>query len=155
VQAHEVHTTSPEETEAVAATLARALSGGELIGLVGELGAGKTCFVRGLARGLGIDPERVHSPSFTLVNEHDGGRLPLQHVDLYRLERPSDEDPLLREVLYGPGVTAVEWFDRLATARSDEVLIVAMRYVPGEGRGIRLEARGRRYGDLLARTFST
>src|SRR5439155_1067581 len=92
---------SPEETEALGELLGRAARGGELIGLVGELGAGKTCLVRGLARGLDIDPERVHSPSFTIVTEYPGGRLPLAHVDLYRLEAPLADPLFLRDVLYG------------------------------------------------------
>ncbi len=88
MSAPELTTTSAEETEAVGERLGRALGGGELIGLVGDLGAGKTCFVRGLARGLGVEPERVHSPSFTMVTEYRGGRVPLTHVDLYRLDAP-------------------------------------------------------------------
>ena len=86
---------------------------GELIGLVGELGAGKTCLVRGLAEGLGIAPRKVRSPTFTLVNEYSGGRLPLYHIDLYRLV-PSPVDRMaLRDYLYGDGVCVVEWFERL------------------------------------------
>ena len=71
--ARELTTSTPEATEALGEALGRAVSGGELIGLTGELGAGKTCLVRGLARGLGIDPGRVHSPSFTIVTEYRGG----------------------------------------------------------------------------------
>src|SRR5881409_3181411 len=115
VRAREVTTHTPEETEALGEALGRAARGGELIGLVGDLGAGKTCLVRALARGLGIDPERVHSPSFIMVTEYPGGRLPLTHVDLYRLEAPVDDAGLLRDALYGEGIVAVEWFDRLAS----------------------------------------
>ncbi len=106
--------------------------------------------MRGLARGLGIDPERVHSPSFTIVTEYPGGRLPLAHVDLYRLEAPGDQAPFLRDVLYGEGVAAVEWFDRLGPAAGDEALLVTLRFAPGGGRAIRLEARGARHERLLA-----
>lgn len=148
--AREVETSSPEETEALAATLGRTAEGGELIGLVGDLGTGKTCFVRGLAAGLGIDPERVHSPTFVIVHEHHGGRLVLQHVDLYRLERPNDEEPFLREVLYGPGVAAVEWFDRLPAEAADEVLVVTLRHVAGDRRIVDLDARGARHERWLA-----
>jgi len=162
VPARELETAAPEETEALGAALGRAARGGELVGLVGELGAGKTCLVRGLARGLGIDPERVVSPSFTIVVEYRGGRLPLQHVDLYRLEvapagqagkdvvRPLELELSLREVLYGEGVAAVEWFDRLLPAAGDEVLLITLRYAGGERRAIRLEARGPRHERLLA-----
>jgi len=126
-----------------------AARGGELVGLVGDLGTGKTCFVRGLAAGLGIDPERVHSPTFVIVHEHHGGRLVLQHVDLYRLDRPNDEEPFLREVLYGPGVAAVEWFDRLPLAAGEEALLVTLRHVAGDRRVIRLDARGERHARWL------
>ena len=147
----EIETASPEETEALGAALGRAARGGELLGLVGELGAGKTCLVRGLAAGLAIDPARVHSPSFTIVTEYRGGRLPLTHVDLYRLERPHDDEPFLRDALYGAGVAAVEWFDRLPPAPGDELLLVTFRFTTGEGRAIRLEARGTRHRELLDR----
>ena len=150
MRAREVTTHTPEETEALGEALGRAARGGELIGLVGELGAGKTCLVRGLARGLGIDPERVHSPTFTIVTEYPGGRLPLAHVVLYRLDAPRDQAPFLRDVLYGEGVAAVEWFDRLGLATGDEALLVTLRFTQGGGRAIRLEARGARHESLLA-----
>ena len=148
--AREIATASAEETEALGAELGRTAQGGELLGLVGELGTGKTCLVRGLAAGLGIDPEHVHSPTFVIVHEHHGGRLVLQHVDLYRLERPNDEEPFLREVLYGPGVAAVEWFDRLPADAGEESLVVTLRHVAGDRRVLRLEARGDRHARWLA-----
>ena len=153
MSACEIETASPEETEALGTALGRAAQGGELVGLVGELGTGKTCFVRGLAAGLGIDPERVHSPTFVIVHEHRGGRLLLQHVDLYRLERPGDEEPLLREVLYGPGVAAVEWFDRLPPDAGEEALVATLRHVAGDRRVIRMEARGERHTRWLTSTL--
>jgi tRNA threonylcarbamoyladenosine biosynthesis protein TsaE len=149
----EVESTGPEETEALGAALGRAARGGELLGLVGDLGAGKTCLVRGLAAGLGIDAERVHSPSFTIVTEYVGGRLPLHHVDLYRLERPLDDELSLRDVLYGEGVAAVEWFDRLLPAAGDEVLLVTFRDDAGDRRTIRLEARGPHHRAWLERAL--
>jgi tRNA threonylcarbamoyladenosine biosynthesis protein TsaE len=150
VSAREVTARSPEETEAVGEALGRAARGGELIGLVGELGAGKTCLVRGLARGLGIDPDRVHSPSFIIVTEYPGGRLPLAHVDLYRLDAPVPDAEFLREVLHGEGVAAVEWFDRLPAGAEDERLLVTLRFTP-EGRRIALDARGAAHLALLGR----
>ena len=145
----ELETPGPAETEAVGAALGRAACGGELIGLVGELGTGKTCLVRGLARGLGADPETVHSPSFTIVTEYRGGRLSLAHVDLYRLEAPLADELFLRDVLYGEGVAAVEWFERLLPVAGDEVLVITLRYAGGDRRTIRLEARGLRHRRLL------
>jgi tRNA threonylcarbamoyladenosine biosynthesis protein TsaE len=149
----ELESRAPEETEALGAALGRAARGGELLGLIGDLGAGKTCLVRGLAVGLGIDAGRVHSPSFTIVAEYAGGRLPLQHVDLYRLERPLDDELSLRDVLYGEGVAAVEWFDRLLPAAGDEVLLVTFCDDAGERRTIRLEARGPRHRAWLERAL--
>jgi tRNA threonylcarbamoyladenosine biosynthesis protein TsaE len=157
VAVREVRTAGPAETEALGAALGTAARGGELIGLVGDLGSGKTCLVRGLARGLGIDPARVHSPSFTIVTDYAGGRLPLSHVDLYRLERPLDDELWLREVLWGEGVAAVEWFDRLPHAAGDEALLITLQYgergSPPDQRAIRLEARGERHERLLARAL--
>jgi tRNA threonylcarbamoyladenosine biosynthesis protein TsaE len=97
----------------VAARLAAALAPGAVILLSGELGAGKTVFVRGLADGLGIDPDAVTSPTFTLVHEYRGGRVPLVHVDLYRLDRADLDDVGLDAELAASGVLAIEWADRL------------------------------------------
>ena len=147
--AREIVSHGPAETEAIGEAIGRAARGGELIGLVGDLGAGKTCFVRGLARGLGADPERVHSPSFTTVTEYPGGQLPLVHVDLYRLEQVTD-DLWLREALYGDGVAAVEWFDRVAAIAGDEYLVVTIAHAGPEVRAIRFDPRGARHERLLA-----
>ena len=106
-------TESEEETTEVARTLAATLTPGTVLLLSGQLGAGKTAFVRGLAAGLGIDPEDVSSPTFTLVHEYRGGRLPLYHADLYRLERTAAEDLGLEEKRVLDGVLAIEWPDRL------------------------------------------
>jgi len=109
-------TRSEDETADVARELAAALNAGDVILLSGNLGAGKTAFVRGLASGLGIDPEDVSSPTFTLVHEYRGGRLTLYHADLYRLERIATEDIGLEEMGVADGVLAIEWPDRLAHA---------------------------------------
>ena len=108
--------TSESETRAIAAALAPTLAPGAVILLSGDLGAGKTAFVRGLAEGLGIDPDEVTSPTFTLVHEYRGGRLPLIHVDLYRLDRAELDEIGLDQDLAATGVTAVEWSERLARA---------------------------------------
>ena len=141
----EVTTGAPEETEALGARLGGVARGGELLGLVGDLGAGKTCLVRGLAAGLGADPEAVHSPTFVIATEYRGGRLPLHHVDLYRFDPPLTDTLYLREALYGAGVAAVEWFERLLPVAGDQFLIVTLRAGAGDSRSIRLEARGARH----------
>jgi tRNA threonylcarbamoyladenosine biosynthesis protein TsaE len=168
----ELVTTSAEDTEAVGARLGAAATGGELLGLVGDLGAGKTCLVRGLVRGIGADPEAVHSPTFVLATEYRGGRLPVQHVDLYRLEpppaepqaslerpsleRPSDDELFFRELLYGPGIAAVEWFERLRPAAGEEFLLATLRYTRGgDHRVIRLRAHGARHRRWLAAAFGS
>lgn len=106
-------TRSEEDTVAVARELAASLRAGDVVLLSGDLGAGKTAFVRGLAEGLGIDPAEVSSPTFTLVHEYGGGRLRLYHADLYRLERAATEDIGLEEMGVRDGVLAIEWPDRL------------------------------------------
>lgn len=104
---------SPAETEALGEAWGRAAQSGWVLGLQGDLGAGKTQLVKGLARGLGF-PGRVHSPTFALVNHYRGGRLPLFHLDLYRLDTPAQITGAgLDEYLYAPaGVAVVEWIER-------------------------------------------
>src|SRR5918995_4815895 len=106
-------TTSEAETAAVARDLAASLSPGDVLLLSGDLGAGKTAFVRGLAEGLGIDPGEVSSPTFTLLHEYRGGRLTLYHADLYRLDHTGTEDLGLEEAGASDGVLAIEWPERL------------------------------------------
>ncbi len=105
-------TASVEQTEQAGAQLARRLSPGDVVALTGDLGAGKTAFVRGLAAGLGVS-QPVTSPTFTIVNEYEGGRCPLFHFDLYRLE---DGDALFdigwEDYLSRGGICAVEWSER-------------------------------------------
>jgi tRNA threonylcarbamoyladenosine biosynthesis protein TsaE len=149
----EVQTASPAETEALGERLGATADGGEVVGLEGELGAGKTCFVRGLARGLGADADAVASPTFIIATEYLGGRRPLHHVDLYRLEPPLADTLFLREVLYGEGVAAVEWFDRLLPACAGDALRVALTHGEGDRRTIRLTAHGARHEAWLARAF--
>jgi tRNA threonylcarbamoyladenosine biosynthesis protein TsaE len=107
-------TRSEAETAGIASDLAATLSPGDVLLLSGNLGAGKTAFVRGLAAGLGIDPEEVSSPTFTLVHEYRGGRFTLYHVDLYRLEKAATDERGLEEL--HRGVLAIEWPDRLTHA---------------------------------------
>ena len=107
---------SVAETEQVGEALGKVARRGEVYGLSGDLGAGKTAFVRGFARGLGC-PGRVHSPTFALIHEYGGGREPLFHLDLYRLAGPAEvEGAGLDEFLFHPkGISLVEWIERWET----------------------------------------
>ncbi len=133
-------TRSVEETEALAADLATRLTPGDVVLLSGDLGAGKTAFVRGLARGLGIDPEEVSSPTFALVHEYGGGRLTLFHVDLYRLDGAASADLGLEEMSAGGGVLAVEWPERL-DHEIGATVAVRIETVGGDARRITFSRR--------------
>ena len=109
-----VETTSEEETRRVAIGLAETLAPGSVLLLHGDLGAGKTAFVRGLAEGLGYTDDPVSSPTFTLVHEYAGGRVPLYHADLYRLPDGASLDDLGLDEVAEDGVLAIEWPERLA-----------------------------------------
>ena len=140
------HTTSVEETERLGETLAAALRAGDLLALSGPLGAGKTRFVAGLARGLAA-AARVRSPTYTLVNEYPG-RIPLVHLDLYRVS-PADLDGLGLEEHREGGALVVEWGERLPSRWLDDALLLA--FVAGEGdeRTIVASARAGRGLELL------
>ena len=118
---------SPAETEALGAALAGRLKPGAVVAFSGDLGAGKTAFVRGMARGLDIC-ERVTSPTFTIVNEYEGGRLPLFHFDMYRLSS-SDElfDIGWEDYLVRGGVCAVEWSENVSDALEGDCIRVDIR----------------------------
>ena len=113
--AQTIVTDSEEETSAAGERLAARISPGDVVLLYGDLGAGKTAFVRGLARGLGASPDDVSSPTFTLVQEYHG-RVTLHHVDLYRLQPIEVGDLGLDELTSGPVVVAVEWAERWTEA---------------------------------------
>ena len=108
-----VTTQSEDETAAVGRELASTLSAGDVLLLYGDLGAGKTAFVRGLAEGLGVSRDKVSSPTFTLIQEYRGGHLTLFHVDLYRIEDPREFDELGLDEIAEDGVLAIEWAERL------------------------------------------
>ena len=116
-------TNSPEETEAIGAALGKIATPGTVIAYRGDLGAGKTAFTRGLARGLGYT-EPVTSPTYTIANEYLGGRLPLFHFDMYRLASSDDLwDIGWDDYLDRNGVCAVEWSENVADALEDAILI--------------------------------
>jgi tRNA threonylcarbamoyladenosine biosynthesis protein TsaE len=137
-------THSPDETQALGERLGRVLSAGDVVSLVGELGAGKTCFVQGLARGLGVaQGRRVASPTFTIVNEHPG-RLTLYHVDLYRLEDERELEEIgLSDYLEGGGVCVVEWFDRFPHLRPPDRIDLTLEITGEESRNLSVAATGK------------
>ncbi len=138
-------TTSPEETEALGAALGRIVPAGTVLAYRGDLGAGKTAFTRGLARGLGCR-ETVTSPTYTIVNEYLGGRLPLFHFDMYRLSSSDDLwDIGWEDYLDRGGVCAVEWSENVAEALEDAVT-VTIRKLSDTTREITLE--GSHYDNL-------
>lgn len=137
---------SPAETEAIGAALACRLMSGDVIAYRGALGAGKTAFTRGLARGLGIS-EPVTSPTYTIVNEYLDGRLPLFHFDMYRL---SDSDELFdlgwEDYLARNGVCAVEWSENVADALEDPITVTIERD-PSDDNRRRITITGGRFDE--------
>ena len=139
-------TNSPAETESIGVTLGQRLKPGTVIAYRGDLGAGKTAFTRGLARGLGCR-EIVTSPTYTIVNEYLGGRIPLFHFDMYRL-RSSDDlwDIGWDDYLERGGVCAVEWSENVADAMEDPI-IITIEKTGEESRRITIEG-GEEFADL-------
>lgn len=152
MKAHRFETTStsPEDTQDWGRRLGRLLAGGEILGLTGDLGSGKTCFVRGLAEGLEVvDTSWVRSPSFTLINEYQG-RVPLVHMDLFRVAPgPEMDDLLLEDYFYSNAVSVIEWFDRLAPRAPDARLDVRFRYIAEQERALTFVAHGLRYDQIV------
>ncbi len=141
---------SPADTRALAARLGELLAPGDVVALQGELGSGKTEFVKGLAQGLGVPPAiTVTSPSFVLAHEYPG-RLILVHLDLYRLEQPTPElVPDLEEYLFGPQVAAIEWAERLGGLMPPAYLEVRLAITGEHTREITAAGYGRRGRQLL------
>ena len=155
---------SVEETEALGETLGKTLQPGAVVAYFGGLGMGKTAFTRGLARGLGCT-ERVTSPTFTIEMVYEGGRLPLYHFDLYRLDDPDQlEDTGLFDVLGADGVCSIEWGEQFADEIGPQRMDVFLMRLdddaePGQepAREVRLvahDARGRELLDALERALS-
>lgn len=132
----ETITSSEAETSAAGESLAASLRAGDVVLLYGELGAGKTAFTRGVAQGLGIDAEEVSSPTFTIVQEYHG-RVPLYHVDLYRLEEKEVDDLGLDELVLGDGVVVIEWAERWRH-RPDDVVEVRLEHVDDDRRRVKV-----------------
>jgi len=137
----DIVTRSREETEALGQRVGRAAHPGDVIALWGELGAGKTTFVRGIAAGLGIPPREVTSPTFIIVHEHEGGRLPLFHIDMYRVSPAETGSIGWEEALASGGVTAIEWPDRVERLLPADRIDVRIEPV-GADRRIRITPTG-------------
>lgn len=147
----EVHarTAGEAETEELARKLAEHLPSRTTIGLTGELGCGKTCFVRGLAAGLGVDPRDVASPTFLYLVDYAGGRIALKHADLYRFEgltATATEDGLrsigLYDALATPGITAVEWWSRYVGPTPEQLVVVEFVIETADVRALTLTFSG-------------
>lgn len=147
----QVQTTSVEETEALGQALGQVAKPGDIVGLSGDLGAGKTQFTRGVARGLDADERyRVVSPTFTLINEHPG-RVKLIHVDLYRLSDPEEMMEIgLFDYMGGDGICVIEWFERLEEDRPSEYLSITMEAIDDEVRIFTIEGSTDRYRQRIS-----
>ncbi|HEU0264713.1 MAG TPA: tRNA (adenosine(37)-N6)-threonylcarbamoyltransferase complex ATPase subunit type 1 TsaE [Geobacterales bacterium] len=145
---------SADETERLGERLGALLAAGDVVALVGELGGGKTCFTRGIARGLGVDPTQpLTSPTFTLMQQYQG-RVPLYHFDLYRLAGTADDHDLgFEEYLEGDGAAVIEWAERLPGLLPTERLTVTFHWQDDEERSLCFEPRGERYEELVKTLF--
>ena len=142
---------SAEETQQLGQQLGTCLSGGGVIGLVGELGSGKTTFIQGLAEGLGIAPDLVRSPTFVLLREYPG-RIPLVHLDGYRLEGAGAVMWLDLDWLFSPKkVTVIEWAERFEGLLPDRHLAVQLSHVSANRRRLFFIAHGAQVGELLVK----
>jgi tRNA threonylcarbamoyladenosine biosynthesis protein TsaE len=133
---------SPEDTQLIARKTGELASPGLVLAIEGDLGSGKTCFVQGLARGLDVPAEvYVTSPSYTLVNSYEG-RLPLHHVDLYRLGEAELEDIGLFDLMKPPAVVAIEWAEHMGAGRPEDILVVRLAIAAATRRRIALAGYG-------------
>ena len=147
-QKFQLVTKGPDETRLLGEAIGKAAAPGDVVLLIGELGAGKTCLTQGIARALGIK-EYTLSPSFVLVREYQG-RLPLYHIDLYRLHVTQEVVELgIDDYLFGKGVCVIEWADRAPQVMPAENMTVEITVCAGEKRGVKLKATGERYSDML------
>lgn len=142
---------SAEQTMDFAKRLAQKLDKGTVITLEGDLGAGKTTFTKGLAQGLGVT-RTVNSPTFTIIKEYTDGKLPLYHMDVYRLEE-SDEDLGFDEYFHGDGISVVEWAHFIEDMLPTEILKIKINYINDTERKVILEPVGERYLDLCKELY--
>jgi len=143
-------TKNPSETIGVGKSIGSLLLAGDVVALAGELGTGKTQFIKGLAAGVGVGkPTYISSPSFTLINEY-AGKVPFYHVDLFRLKSEKEAEELgLEEYFQGGGIAAIEWADKIPSLLPQEILWIYIRYTGKHTRSFEMIAKGKRYEDLI------
>ncbi|EOV6589210.1 TPA: tRNA (adenosine(37)-N6)-threonylcarbamoyltransferase complex ATPase subunit type 1 TsaE [Listeria monocytogenes] len=144
--------TSERETRLLAKQLGENLTAGDVILLEGDLGAGKTTFTKGLGEGLLI-PQMIKSPTFTIIREYEKGRLPLYHMDVYRLEDTSADELGLEEYFYGAGVSVVEWAQFVREDLPEEYLEIKLFHIDENTRKIVVKPVGQRYEQLAMEVF--
>ena len=151
----EFKTTDPEQTIAIAKQLGQQVQAGDVLLLDGDLGAGKTTFTKGLAAGLGID-SYIKSPTFTLIREYQDGRLPLYHMDVYRLEETGASDLGLEEYFDGDGVSVVEWSQFIAEELPSDYLTIHFNKDVSDDqvRTLVLDPHGAHYEALVRTSFA-
>jgi tRNA threonylcarbamoyladenosine biosynthesis protein TsaE len=143
-------TSNTSETIRMGKRLGRLLQPGDVVALVGDLGTGKTQFIKGLAEGVGVGRATyVSSPSFTLINEYPG-RIPFYHIDLFRLESEKEAEGLgLEEYVRGNGITAIEWADKIPSLLPEALLLVKIHYTGEHSRTLEITGKGERYQKLV------
>jgi tRNA threonylcarbamoyladenosine biosynthesis protein TsaE len=143
--------TSHRHTDRLGQAIGRALRGGETIALYGPLGAGKTALVRGIAQGLGASPAAISSPTFVMIHEYDQGRLPLAHVDLYRIRSPRELESIgLSEYFSGQTVTAIEWADKGLAALPQDRIEITLNHRAAQSRAIQFRATGPKSDEVIS-----
>ncbi len=145
-----LQTKRPSDTIKIGKRIGACLKPGDVVALVGELGTGKTQFIKGLAEGAEVGkPTYISSPSFTLINEYKG-KVPFYHIDLYRLETEAEAEELgLEEYFQGRGMTMIEWADRIPSLLPKETLRIHLHYTGKHSRSIEILGKGKRYEELV------
>ena len=146
-----VQSKSASETVRLGKNIGSRLQPGDVVALVGELGAGKTQFIKGLTAGAGIsNPGYISSPSFTLINEYPG-EITFYHIDLFRLDKEKEAEELgLEDYFQGGGITAIEWADKIPSLLPKELLLIHIAYTGRNGRSLEIIGKGKRYEEIVS-----
>lgn len=151
----QIITENPDQTIKLGMAIASFLQKGDTLALFGNLGSGKTTLVKGIAKGLRVKKQAVNSPSFVLLKEYKG-RLPLYHFDFYRIEKPEETYGIgLEEFLFGKGVCAIEWADRIKKILPKQHLHIELKFLDKNRRRIRISGFGKRYKELVKKYENT